>query len=142
MGKAKCGTCHFLPLFSGAKPPRYYYIESEVIGVPATPNKKNAQLDKDLGRYAITGLSLHKFSFKTPTIRNAALTAPYMHNGVFNTLEEVIDFYDNGGGKGLGIAPANQTLPFDQLHLTEGEKRDLISFIKSLTDTTVFSQGN
>jgi len=141
MGKAKCGTCHFLPLFSGAKPPRYYYIESEVIGVPATA-KKNAQLDKDLGRYAITGLPLHKFSFKTPTLRNAALTAPYMHNGVFNTLEEVIDFYNNGGGKGLGVAPVNQTLPFDKLHLTTGEKKDLISFIKSLTDTTVFSNGN
>jgi len=141
MGKAKCGTCHFLPLFSGAIPSRYYYIESEVIGVPATA-KKNAQLDKDLGRYAITGLPLHKFSFKTPTLRNAALTAPYMHNGVFNTLEEVIDFYNNGGGKGLGVAPVNQTLPFDKLHLTTGEKKDLISFIKSLTDTTVFSNGN
>ena len=142
MGKAKCGTCHFLPLFSGAKPPRYYYIESEVIGVPATSNKKNAQLDKDPGRFAITALSLHKFSFKTPTIRNASLTAPYMHNGAFDTLEELIDFYDNGGGKGFGVAPVNQTLPFDQLRLTKKEKKDLISFIKSLTDTTVSSQAN
>jgi cytochrome c peroxidase len=142
MGKAKCGTCHFLPLFSGAKPPRYYYIESEVIGVPAASNKKNAQLDKDPGRYAITGLPLHKFSFKTPTLRNAALTAPYMHNGSFNTLEEVIDFYDNGGGKGFHVAPPNQTLPFDKLHLTKEEKKDLVSFMKSLTDTTVFHGGN
>ena len=54
MGKAKCGTCHFLPLFSGAKPPRYYYIESEVIGVPADPNKKNArarQRQREIFRY-------------------------------------------------------------------------------------------
>ena len=138
MGKAKCGTCHFLPLFNGSKPPRYYYIESEVIGVPASSNKKNAQLDKDPGRYAITGLQLHKFSFKTPTLRNAALTAPYMHNGAFATLEEVIDFYDKGGGKGFGVAPVNQTLTFDKLHLTNGEKKDLIAFIKSLTDTTIF----
>ena len=140
MGKAKCGTCHFLPLFSGAKPPRYYYIESEVIGVPAASNKKNAQLDKDPGRYAITGLPLHKFSFKTPTLRNAVLTAPYMHNGAFNTLEEVVDFYNNGGGKGFHVAPVNQTLPFDKLHLTKEEKKDLISFIKSLTDTSAFYQ--
>jgi len=113
-----------------------------VIGVPATPNKKNAQLDKDPGRYAITSLQLHKFSFKTPTVRNAALTSPYMHNGAFETLEQVIDFYDKGGCKGFGVSPVNQTLTFDKLNLTKGEKKDLIAFIKSLTDTTVFFQGN
>jgi cytochrome c peroxidase len=136
MGKAKCGTCHFMPLFSGAKPPRYYYIESEVIGVPATSDKKKSKLDNDSGRYLITGLPVHMFSFKTPTLRNAAITAPYMHNGVFNTLEEVIDFYNNGGGKGLHIAPDNQSLPFDNLRLSKKEKKDIISFIKSLTDTS------
>lgn len=135
MGKAKCGTCHFMPLFGGAKPPRYYYTESEVIGVPANKNKKNAVLDKDSGRYNYTGYSIHLFSFKTPSVRNAAVTAPYMHNGVYSTLEEVIDFYNNGGGKGLGIAPKNQSLPFDNLQLTTKEKKDLILFIKSLTDT-------
>lgn len=136
MGKAKCGTCHFMPLFSGAKPPRYYYIESEVIGVPNNSNKKKAQLDSDSGRYLITGSPVHMFSFKTPTTRNAALTAPYMHNGVFKTLEEVVDFYNNGGGKGLHIAPENQSLPFDKLRLTAREKSDIILFIKSLTDTS------
>ncbi|MEO6406161.1 MAG: cytochrome c peroxidase, partial [Ferruginibacter sp.] len=54
MGKAKCGTCHFMPLFSGAKPPRYYFIESEVIGVPASANKTKPTLDKDSGRFLIT----------------------------------------------------------------------------------------
>ncbi len=135
MGKAKCGTCHFMPLFGGAKPPRYYYMESEVIGVPANKNKKNAVLDNDSGRYHYTGYNIHLFSFKTPSLRNAALTAPYMHNGIYNTLEEVIDFYNDGGGKGLGIAPKNQSLPFDKLGLTFKEKKDLAAFIKSLTDT-------
>jgi cytochrome c peroxidase len=136
MSKAKCGSCHFMPLFSGAKPPRYYYIESEVLGVPSTTNKKKAQLDSDSGRYLITQSPVHLFSFKTPSLRNVALTAPYMHNGVFKTLEEVVDFYNKGGGQGLGIAPTNQTLPFEKLNLTKKEKKDLVTFMKTLTDTT------
>ncbi len=136
MGKAKCGSCHFVPLFSGAKPPRYFYLESEVIGVPASANKKNTKLDADSGRYLATGYPIHIFSFKTPTLRNVALTAPYMHNGVFKTLEEVVDFYNDGGGKGLHIAPANQSLPFDKLSLTKQEKTDIICFMKTLTDTS------
>ena len=136
MGKAKCGTCHFMPLFSGAKPPRYYYIESEVIGVPATIDKINPKLDSDSGRYFSTQSKLHLFSFKTPTLRNVALTAPYMHNGVFKTLEEVMEFYNNGGGKGLKIAPPNQTLPFEKLNLNTKEKKDIIAFMKTLTDTS------
>ena len=132
MGKAKCGTCHFMPLFSGAKPPRYYYTETEVIAVPANRNS-NTTLDKDEGRFAITGLPLHKYAFKTSTLRNIALTAPYMHNGVFKTLEEVIGFYNNGGGKGLKIAPKNQTLPFEKLHLTATEKQNIILFLRTLT---------
>ncbi|HQW85029.1 MAG TPA: cytochrome c peroxidase [Ferruginibacter sp.] len=136
MGKAKCGTCHFMPLFSGAKPPRYFYIESEVIGVPASPDKKYPRLDADSGRYLATEYPIHIFSFKTPSLRNVALTAPYMHNGVYNTLEEVVDFYNDGGGKGLHIAPQNQSLPFDNLKLSKKEKADVILFMKTLTDTT------
>ena len=136
MGKAKCGTCHFMPLFSGAKPPRYYYNETEVIGVPANDKSANSKLDKDEGRFKITGLPVHKYAFKTSSLRNIALTAPYMHNGVFKTLEAVIDFYNNGGGKGLKIAPLNQTLPFEKLHLSALEKNNIISFLKTLTDTT------
>ncbi len=135
MGKAKCGTCHFMPLFSGAKPPRYYYNETEVIGVPDKNTRNHPRLDNDEGRFLITGLPLHKYSFKTTTLRNIALTGPYMHNGVFKTLDEVIDFYNNGGGRGLNIAPANQTLPFEKLNLSQTEKRHLIAFLHTLTDT-------
>ena len=135
MGKAKCGSCHFMPLFGGAKPPRFFYMESEVLGVPKT-NEKKTVLDGDSGRYLATRYDIHLFAFKTPSLRNVALTAPYMHNGVFNTLEEVVDFYNNGGGKGLGIAPANQTLPFESLGLTKQEKADIIGFMHALTDTS------
>jgi len=55
-----------------------------------------------------------------------------MHNGVFNTLEQVMDFYNKGGGAGLGIKIGNQTLPFDSLGLSRKEQDDIISFIRSL----------
>jgi cytochrome c peroxidase len=136
MGKAKCGTCHFLPLFNGVVPPLFYETESEVLGVPATKNRNSPMLDGDRGKFDFTKAEIHRFAFKTPTIRNIALTAPFMHNGVFNTLEEVIDFYNEGGGTGLGIAPPNQTLPPGKLDLSKKEKADLIRFLHSLTDTS------
>ncbi|MCV9926464.1 cytochrome-c peroxidase [Flavobacterium sp. LS1R49] len=129
-GKAKCATCHFIPLTNGTVPPNFDRSESEVLGVP----NKNKTLDGDLGKFVITQAAIHKFSFKTPTIRNIALTAPYMHNGVYKTLEEVVDFYNDGGGIGLGFDLPNQTLPEDKLNLSDKEKKQLIVFMKTLTD--------
>lgn len=57
-----------------------------------------------------------------------------MHNGVFTTLEEVMEFYNHGGGIGLGIEVDNQTLPSDSLHLSNTEIRDVIQFMKTLND--------
>jgi len=59
-----------------------------------------------------------------------------MHNGVFSTLSQVVDFYDRGGGAGIGIDLPNQTLPADRLKLTRTERRELIAFLQSLTDTS------
>ncbi len=75
-----------------------------------------------------------KNAFKTPTLRNIAQTAPYMHNGVFTTLEEVVDFYNKGGGIGTGINVENQTLPSDALNLTATEQKALVAFMKTLSD--------
>lgn len=130
MGKAKCGICHFVPLFNGTVPPAYTKTESEVIGVPA--NARNSTIDPDLGRYAHNQLEPLRYSFKTPTLRNIAKTAPYMHNGVYGTLEEVIDFYNKGGGTGLGFQLDNQTLPGDKLNLTPNEKQALVAFLQVL----------
>jgi cytochrome c peroxidase len=130
MGKAKCATCHYLPLFNGTFPPRFMKIEAEVIGVPESAGKN--RIDPDPGRYAVIKVASFMHAFKTPTVRNAALTAPYMHNGVFATLEQVVDFYDKGGGTGLGIEINNQTLPFDKLNLSEKERHDIVAFMKSL----------
>lgn len=135
-GKAKCATCHFIPLFNGVVPPFFAETESEVVGVPATKDKKNPVLDNDEGKFNFTKSVIHKHSFKTPTLRNIELTGPYMHNGVYTTLDEVMEFYNNGGGKGLHIAPSNQTLPFDKLSLTKKEMSDIVAFMRSLTDTS------
>jgi len=130
MGKAKCATCHYLPLFNGTFPPRFVKIESEVIGVPvsATVNR----IDPDQGRFDIVHVESFRHAFKTPTVRNAERTAPYMHNGVFATLNEVVDFYNKGGGAGLGIKLDDQTLPADSLRLTAKEQHDIVAFIGSL----------
>ncbi len=136
MGKGLCGTCHFAPLFNGTVPPAYTQTESEVIGVPSRAVTRNASIDPDLGRFAITRRPTQRHAFKTPTLRNVELTAPYMHNGVYRTLEEVLDFYNRGGGAGIGSEVPNQTLPFDKLDLTTAEQRAIIAFLRTLTDTT------
>ncbi|MGK0363253.1 MAG: cytochrome c peroxidase [Saprospiraceae bacterium] len=137
MGKATCGTCHFAPTFSGMVPPLFEEVESEVLGIPTQKAPAKAILDTDAGRYANKIQTDHAYfyenSFKTVTIRNSELTAPYMHNGVYDTLEEVVDFYNRGGGKGMGMDLPHQTLPFDNLNLTKEEQSDLVAFMKTLT---------
>lgn len=130
MGKAKCATCHYMPLFNGMLPPVYLKTDPEVIGVPAS--LKYQAVDKDMGRFGISHFIFFKHAFKTPTLRNAALTAPYMHNGVFKTLDEVVDFYNKGGGAGEGLNIDDQTLPANKLNLCGKEIKALIAFIGTL----------
>jgi len=132
MSKAQCGTCHYLPLMSGAVPPLFDITESEVLGVPANADTLHPIADTDRGAYVVFPKQHKDGAFRTPTLRNIARTAPYMHNGVFQTLEEVIDFYDRGGGQGLGLPITNQTLSGDRLHLTAKEKKALVAFMKAL----------
>lgn len=135
MGKALCATCHFVPLMNGTVPPFYGDTEKEVIGVPATA--ENKELDSDYGFYTFFKEDLHKGMFKTPTVRNAEVTAPYMHNGVYTNLNQVMDFYNNGGGGGMGFDLPHQTLPFDSLSLSGNEVESIIAFMKTLTDTNL-----
>jgi len=139
MGKAACATCHFVPTFAGLVPPLYNENESEILGVLANPNDKKPQPDQDKGRLD-NGIYneyawIYERSVKTTTVRNAALTAPYFHNGAYSTLVQVIDFYNKGGGAGMGHTVTNQTLPPDALNLTDAEVKALIAFITSLNDT-------
>lgn len=131
-GKGKCATCHFMPMFNGLVPPFYNETESEIIGVPEKLHPK--WLDADIGKMGYTGLELHAFSFKTPGLRNAALSAPYMHNGSFETLEDVMDFYNDGGGSGQGLNVPGQTLAGEKLGLTKSEIQAIIAFLHSITD--------
>lgn len=135
MGKAQCGTCHFVPQFNGVKPP-YIGSEFEVLGVPAQKDFK--QLSEDKGRYDINPAYETHHAFRTGTLRNSSYTMPYMHNGVFSTMEEVIEFYNNGGGAGAGLVVENQTLSSDSLKLTATEKKQLIQFIHSLDEIIAF----
>lgn len=85
----------------------------------------------DSGRQRITLNEVDRAKFKVPNLRNVELTAPYMHNGEVNTLAEVIDLYNEGG-----YEITNKSEFIRPLGLSEDEKQDLISFLKSLTDIT------
>lgn len=117
--RAKCFDCHFSPDFTGD--------EFKNIGLYDT--KK--YLDK--GRYDVTGNVADLGKFKVPGLRNVAVTAPYMHDGSFQTLEEVIDYYSNPYK--FVAHPINMdTLLQKPLNLMDQEKADLLAFLQSLTD--------
>jgi cytochrome c peroxidase len=134
MGKALCGTCHVAPLFNGLTPPRYDRTSLEVLGTTGNVNFKAPALDADSGRYVTYPLPFYMGAFKTPGLRDVAKTAPYMHNGAFPDLETVLEFYNKGGGQGLGLKVPDQTLPSTPLKLDSMEIRNIISFLNALTD--------
>ncbi|MES9970085.1 MAG: cytochrome c peroxidase [Candidatus Thiodiazotropha sp.] len=86
----------------------------------------------DVGRYEVTQNPDDRWKYKTPSLRNVALTAPYMHNGTFSTLDEVVDFYDLGGVPNELLDPLIRPLG-----LTNREKQDLVAFMQSLTGANV-----
>ena len=135
MGRAQCATCHFAPLFNGLIPPDYAVTEFEVLGTTGTDKLDKPHLSKDQGRYNVYPFPFYKGAFKTPTVRNSAGTAPYMHNGSFGSLEKVLEFYNRGGGQGLGLDMPSQTLSSHPLGLSKKEMQDIIYFLDALTDT-------
>jgi cytochrome c peroxidase len=137
MGKAQCATCHFAPLFNGLTPPFYQFTEFENLGMPANDDLLHPQTDHDEGRFEFFPIDFYKRAFKTPTVRNSAMTAPYMHNGAFADLEKVMEFYNAGGGNGLGMEDPYQTLSPVKLGLTPSEIQDVIAFLHALTDRPV-----
>ena len=90
------------------------------------------RLPNDLGLYRVTGDPADRWKFRTQGLRNVALTAPYMHDGRFDTLREVIDFYDEGGIPNELLSPLIRPLG-----LSEAEKADLEAFLRALTGSTV-----
>jgi cytochrome c peroxidase len=138
MGKAQCATCHFIPLMNGLIPPDYALTEYEVLGTTTNDQftySTNLRLSNDAGRYKQYPFPFLKGAFKTPTVRDAELTGPYMHNGAFRSLETVMTFYNNGGGAGMGLDVPDQTLSSAHLNLSMDEIKDIILFIHVLTDS-------
>ena len=82
----------------------------------------------DMGRMEITKQFIDMFRYRTPSLRNVELTAPYMHNGTFKTLEDIVAYYGEGGFRHFGIDPLVRDLDLD-----EAEKAALVAFLKSLT---------
>lgn len=117
----KCFDCHFGPFFTGD--------EFKNVGL------YDGEKWKDSGRFEITKDSTDLGKFKVPGLRNVALTAPYMHDGRFATLEEVVEFYSDPYQ--FVSNPINiDTLMIKPMNFTEQEQKDLVNFMLSLTDGT------
>ncbi len=139
LGKANCIQCHNGPNLTDNKlhitgvPKAKVEEDPQVQAVRRfvlrTSNIKNYdKFDSDPGAYVSSNDEKNLYAFKTPTLRNIAITPPYMHNGVFKTLDEVIEFYNQGGGN-----VKNKDPELKKLNLTKEEKEALKAFLLSLT---------
>jgi cytochrome c peroxidase len=113
--QTKCGHCHEGPLLSN-----YSYRNNGVF----KPG------DTDLGRYEISLIEGDKGKFKIPSLRNIAITAPYMHNSSLSSLEEVLNHYESG----IQLSPSLDSSLRNKIHFQPGEKKKIIAFLKTLTD--------
>ena len=108
-------------------PGEYVEVENEIIESVNQQKRRN-----DLGLYTITENPSHRWLFRTPSLRNISLTAPYMHNGIFSNLDEVIEFYNQGGVKNELLSPM-----IKELNLSKKEKINLRLFLESLVGENI-----
>ena len=148
--KARCSRCHnfseALPLFSdfsyhntgvAMNHPRFERLARQVFEAAET-DRANAVIDRlateeggaELGRILVSYQILDLGSFRTPSLRNLALTAPYFHDGSARALADVVKFYNLGGRQNI-----NREWDLNSLALTEDEQRDLVAFLESLSGT-------
>lgn len=153
MGKARCAVCHLVgeksALFTdhnyhntGLGWERTMFPERNSYNVQLAPGvfvqvmgamlKSFEPPQPDVGRYEVTVDPKDRWAYKTPSLRNVALTKPYMHDGSLATLEDVVDFYDKGG-----IDNENKSPLLEPLHLAYGEKKALVAFLKTLTGDNI-----
>ena len=141
-GKAGCIQCHNGPLLSDesyhnlgvprnpefeGNPLRQITLRYQHV-IRGVPEKLYRSADQDLGLYYLTKHETDKGKFRTPSLREVKYTAPYMHNGIFGTLEEVIEFYNRGGAD-----DPNKSSLVKPLGLSDQDKRDLLAFLLSLS---------
>ena len=110
-GKANCNACH----------QGFNFMDDGFHNIGLKDNQ-------DAGRFAKLPLPSMKGAFKTPTLRDITLTAPYMHNGTYKSLEEVVEHYNRGGDDKANLDPNMKPL-----NLTEAEQKDIVEFLKTLT---------
>lgn len=127
----------FFPEYSGADCQHCHGGNNFADNVYMNNGLDEGQDIADIGREDVTGDPMDRGKFKVPSLRNIELTAPYMHDGRFETLEEVIDHYDHGIKESPSLDPALRNTTFTGLRLTDQDKADLIAFLKTLTDETL-----
>jgi cytochrome c peroxidase len=148
-GKANCIECHNGPLLSDQKyynlgvPPALRWEEDGLAQITfryeqyakGVTEAMYRTIKDDAGLYYRTKEKVDKGKFRTPSLRYTLYTAPYMHNGAFFELSEVIDFYDEGGGE--NEFAANKTKLLKPLNLSDEEKEDLLAFLESLSGAEI-----
>lgn len=137
-GRARCSTCHRGPNFTDEQfhntgvawrtAARTSGDAAVSVSRGDNTGRRHAPAPADSGRFLVTGQLRHLGAFKTPTLRETARTAPYMHDGSMATLEEVIEFYDRGGH-----ANAQLAAELRPLRLTTEEKSALVAFLRTLS---------
>lgn len=152
-GKARCFSCHSVgektALFmdnrfhntgigwARAMNRKAKHLVRLAPGVHVEVDDKHVQSNSepvqgDVGRYEVTLNPADRWAYRTPTLRNIALTGPYMHDGSMQTLEEVVEFYNSGG-----ISNPNKDPLLKPLNLTSAEKSDLVGFLRALTGDNI-----
>jgi cytochrome c peroxidase len=119
---AECFHCHAAPFFTNDR-----FMNNGLDGDASFV---------DFGRERVTGLATDRAKFKVPTLRNIARTAPYMHDGRFGTLEDVVHFYNTGVTKSSTVDPLMQFNLKPGLNLSVQDEQDLVAYLKTLTDET------
>jgi len=142
-GKGNCISCHNGPYFSDGKPhntgvpenmeifkdPMRHLTYRSIIHTHGVPNM--GVWRRDVGYYLVSKKYEDVGKFITPTLRELTYTAPYMHNGMINTLAEVVAYYNEGGGKDDVLPSA-----LKPLNLTSDEQSDLVAFLESLSSAS------
>lgn len=117
---SKCASCHATDLMTDNS-----FRNNGLVKNPAI---------NDVGRYRVTELATDYYKFKVPSLRNVAMTAPYMHDGRFGTLEAVLDYYNSGVSDSPTLDPILKQNGMLGIPLTATQKTQLIAFLKTLTD--------
>jgi len=127
--RGNCAACHMVGSQSALFADGKFHNTGEGVG-------ENSETFSDVGRFAETHVATDTGAFKTPTLRNVALTAPYMHDGKLKTLKEVVDFYAGGGNSNPYL-----DAEMKKIHMTPQDREDLVEFLQALNGSMPANSG-